>query len=112
MAQRLSAAGPKARLLLRLDSGFDAAALMDCVESMNPPADPEPTPGKPVSPGVDWIIKWNPRQTDLAELAAQRDAQNEVAWEHPRVGKRLITWEQPVPVPEGQRPRRRILRLV
>ena len=112
MAQRLSAAGPKARLLLRLDAGFDSGALMDCVESMNPPADPEPTPGKPVSPGVDWIIKWNPRQTDLAELAAQRDAQDEVVWEHPRVGKRLITWEQPVPVPEGQRPRRRILRLV
>ena len=112
MAQRLSAAGPKAALLLRLDSGFDAAALMDCVESMNPPADPEPAPGNPVSPGVDWIIKWNPRRADLAEIAAERDAQSEIAWEHPRAGKRLITWEQPVPVPEGQRPRRRILRLV
>ena len=117
MAQRLSAAGPKARLLLRLDSGFDAAALMDCVESMNPPADPEPAPGKPVSPGVDWIIKWNPRRADLAEIAAERDAlvadqPAEIAWEHPRVGKRLITWEQPVPVPKGRPARRRVLRLI
>ena len=44
-----------------------------------------------MSPGVDWIIQWNPRKTDLTELAAQRDAQNEVAWVHPRVRKRLIT---------------------
>jgi len=35
MAQRLSAAGPKEPLLPRLDSGFDPAALMACVESMN-----------------------------------------------------------------------------
>ena len=33
MAQRLSAAGPKAPLLARLDSGFDSAALMQCIES-------------------------------------------------------------------------------
>jgi hypothetical protein len=31
LAQRLSAAGPKAPLLARLDSGFDSAALMNCI---------------------------------------------------------------------------------
>lgn len=59
LAQRLSAAGPKAPLLARLDSGFDSAALMACIESMNQPGVPR----------VDWIIKWNPRNTDTAQMA-------------------------------------------
>ncbi len=37
LAQRLSAAGPKAPLLARLDSGFDSAALMASIESLNAP---------------------------------------------------------------------------
>ncbi|MFO0542441.1 MAG: transposase, partial [Pseudanabaena sp.] len=35
LAQRLSAAGPKAPVLARLDSGFDSAALMAAIEAMN-----------------------------------------------------------------------------
>ena len=101
MAQRLSAAGPKAPLLTRLDSGFDSAALMACIESMNEPGPPQ----------VDWIIKWNPRSTDAAQMAAELDAAG-TAWEHPRVGKRVAAWEKTVEVPGVQLPVRRVLRLV
>ena len=83
LAQRLSAAGPKAPLLARLDSGFDSAALMASIESLNAPGLAQ----------VDWLIKWNPRSTDAAQTAEERDAAG-AAWEHPRVGKRVATWEQ------------------
>ncbi len=101
LAQRLSAAGPKAPLLARLDSGFDSAALMACMDTMN----------QPELPQLDWIIKWNPRSTDAAKMAAELDAAG-AAWEHPRPGKRVATWEQAVEVPGVQRPVRRVLRLV
>ena len=101
LAQRLSAAGPNAALLARLDSGFDSAALMACIESMNEPGLAQ----------VDWIIKWNPRSTDAAQMAAELDAAG-TAWEHPRTGKRVATWEQTVEVPGVQRTVRRVLRLV
>ena len=101
LAQRLSAAGPKAPLLARLDSGFDSAALMACIESMNVPGLAQ----------VDWIIKWNPRSTDAAQMADELDAAG-TAWEHPRAGKRVATWEQTVQVPGVQRAVRRVLRLV
>ena len=100
LAQRLSAAGAKAALLARLDSGFDAAELMACIESMNRPGVPQ----------VDWIIKWNPRKTDAAQMAAELDAAG-TAWEHPRKGKRMLIWEQTVQVSGVPRPVRRVLRL-
>ena len=106
LAQRLSAAGPKAPLLARLDSGFDSAALMVCLESMNQPGRVQ----------VDWLIKWNPRSTDRAEMAAELDAgaasQGAVRWTHPRNGKRVALWEQPVKTQGIERPVRRVLRLV
>ena len=101
LAQRLSAAGPKAPLLARLDSGFDAAALMACLDSLNAAGVPQ----------LDWLIKWNPRSTDAAKMAAELDAAG-AAWEHPRSGKRVVTWEQTVEVPGVQRPVRRVLRLI
>ena len=52
MAQRLSAAGPKAPILARLDSGFDSAALMREMDSYN--GNSAGVPGMPV---VDWLIK-------------------------------------------------------
>ncbi len=110
LTQRLSAAGPKAPLLARLDSGFDSAALMGCLESMNQRT------SQPGLPQVDWIIKWNPRSTDRAEMAAQIDAAintaGAVRWEHPRVGKRVALWEQAVAVAGVERPVRRVLRLI
>ena len=109
MAQRLSAAGPKAPLLTRLDSGFDSAALMACLERMNQPGRSQQ------SVQVDFLIKCNPRSTDRAEMAAQLDAcahsQGAVQWTHPRAGKRVALWEQPVSVEGIQRPVRRVLRL-
>lgn len=101
LAQRLSAAGPKAPLLARLDSGFDAAALMSCLESMNVPGLPQ----------VDRLIKWNPRSTDVAQMDAELDAAG-TAWAHPRAGKHVASWEHTVQVPGVQRPVRRVLWLV
>ena len=110
MAQRLSAAGLHAPLLARLDSGFDSAYLMACLESMN-----EPVKGQSKLPQVDWIIKWNPRQTDRAEMAAQTDAAvgtaGAVTWVHPRLGKRVVLWETEVSIEGIARPVRRVLRL-
>jgi hypothetical protein len=109
MAQRLSAAGPKAPLLARLDSGFDSAALMACVESMNQPGQLQQ------GVQVDFLIKWNPRSTDRAEMAARLDAcahsEGAVQWTQPREGKRVALWEQLVSVEGIQSPVRRVLRL-
>ncbi len=100
MAQRLSAAGPRAPQLARLDSGFDSAALMACIESMNSAGVPR----------ADWIIKWNPRSTQAAQLAAELDAAG-VAWECPRQCKRVAILEQAVQIGGVERPVRRVLRL-
>ena len=101
MAQRLSQAGPKAPVLARLDSGFDAAALMASIESLNVPHLPK----------VDWLIKWNPRCTNPAELANERDEAG-APWQQPRKGKRVVIWEQEVELQGVQRKVRRVLRLV
>jgi hypothetical protein len=101
LAQRLSAAGSQAPILARLDSGFDSAAIQAGLEAMNVQG----------MPRVDWLIKWNPRSTDAAELAQRLDAQAH-AWEHPRQGKRVALWEQQVEVPGVALPVRRVLRLV
>jgi hypothetical protein len=109
MAQRLSAAAHGAQLnapiLLRMDSGFDAARLMSRIESCNR------TTGA-AAPQVDFLIKWNPRSTDVPALAARLDADPATQWEQPRAGKRVTTWEQAVTVDGIQRPVRRVLRLI
>jgi len=101
MAQRLSAAGPKAPILARLDSGFDSAALMRQIDSYNGAGMVQ----------IDWLIKWNPRTTDVAALAQRLDADPGTQWEHPRAGKRVTLWEQPLEIQGIQRPLRRVLRL-
>ena len=102
MAQRLSAAGPKAPILVRLDSGFDSTRLVQDLCRYN----------RPGLPKVDLLIKWNPRSTDVRELAAQRDADPGTRWEHPRRGKRVTLWEEPVQIPGVERALRRICRLI
>ena len=102
MAQRLSAAGPKTPILARLDSGFDSGRIMSGLESSN----------KTGLPQVDWLIKWNPRKTDVAALAARLEADASTHWEHPRAGKRVTMWEEAVSVEGVQRPVRRVLRLI
>jgi hypothetical protein len=105
MAQRLSAAGPKAPLLARLDSGFDSAALMRSIEACNPS-------NQAGQPQVDWLIKWNPRSIDKAAVLARREADTQTQWQQPREGKRLTVWEEAVSVEGITRPVRRIYRLV
>jgi hypothetical protein len=100
MAQRLSAAGPKAPILARLDAGFDSAALMGELTACNAGG----------LPRVDWLIKWNPRKTDTATLAALLAANGATRWQHPRAGKRLTVWDEPVVI-EGLGTTRRVMRL-
>ncbi len=111
MAQRLSAAGPKAPILARLDSGFDSVRLMGEIEACNRTGVPGPRRG-PEWPQVDWLIKWNPRKTDVAALAARLDGDATTHWEQPRAGKRVTLWEQAVSIEGIQRPVRRVLRLI
>jgi hypothetical protein len=102
MAQRLSAATTKSPILVRLDSGFDSARLAYEIESYNN------TKGLP---RVDWLIKWNPRTTDVGAIMAGREADAATCWEHPRAGKRVTVWEQVVQIEGVKRPVRRVLRL-
>ena len=101
MAQRLSTGGPKAPILARLDSGFDSARLMREIEACN----------RVGAPQVDFLIKWNPRSTDVAALGANLDVNITTHWDTPREGKRVTTWEQAVRIDGINRPVRRVLRL-
>ena len=101
MAQRLSAAGPQAPILVRLDSGFDSAALMCEIESYN----------RADLAQLDWLIKWNPRATDVRALAERLEADATTLWAHPREGKRVTLWEEAVHIEGIERPLRRVLRL-
>ena len=92
MAQRLSATAQgsqrNAPILLRMDSGFDAARLMSRIESCNR------TTGA-AAPQVDFLIKWNPRSTDVPALAARLDA------DRPRSGSSRVRASAS---PPGSRP--------
>jgi Transposase DDE domain group 1 len=109
MAQRLSAKGPKAPILVRADSGFDSAKLMNTLNGFNL------GDKRAGLPRVDWLIKWNPRSTDVQALAAALHADPGVRWQHPRPGKRVALWEQMIHI-EGidsaRQPLRRVLRLI
>ena len=102
MAQRLSAAGPKAPLLARLDSGFDSQRIVCGIEACN----------RAGLPQVDFLIKWNPRTTDVDGVLAQLQADASTVWEQPRQGKRFAVWEQAVQIEGVARPLRRVLRLI
>ena len=86
---------PKAPNLARLDSGFDSVRLMREIEACN----------RTGMPQVDWLIKWNPRKTDVAALAAHLEGDAATQWQSPRAGKRVTLWEQAVTVEGIQRPR-------
>ena len=102
MAQRLSAAGAKAPILARLDSGFDSTHLMREIEAYN----------RPGLAKVDWLIKWNPRTTNVAALLQRLDADTATRWEYPRAGKRVTLWEEVLHIEGIDRPLRRVLRLI
>jgi len=63
-------------------------------------------------PQVDWLIKWNPRSTNVQALAQSLTNGNATMWTTPRQGKRLTLWEQSVTIEGVQRPVRRVLRLI
>lgn len=90
------------RLLLRWDAGFDSEALY--ASALNEGG------GR-----VDVLGKWNPRQFDREGCAAERRADPQAVWAHPRAGKRSTTWDVPgrmIALADGTRvPMRRILRL-
>ena len=102
LAQRLNAAGPKAPILARLNSGFDSAALMRSIAACNQSGQPQ----------VDWLIKWNPRSVDSAALLARLDADPGTRWHKPRAGKRMTVWEKAIKVEGVARPLRSVLRLI
>ena len=81
--------------------GFDSAALMAGIEQCNQPGLPQ----------VDFLIKWNPRATDVCALGMRLGADGSTQWEVPREGKRLTTWDDSVQVEGIARPVRRVLRL-
>jgi hypothetical protein len=101
MAQRLSAQGCNAPILVRLDSGFDSVALMQALQGYN----------QRDAPGVDWLIKWNPRKTDVAAVLQRLEADPLTRWDTPRAGKRVTQWEEPLRIKGIERPVRRVLRL-
>lgn len=105
MAQRLSAGGPMAPVLTRLDSGFDSATIMAGIERCNE------TQNNGL-PQVDWLIKWNPRTTDVSELAQTLSDDPSTPWTQPRAGKRITLWEKSVIIDGVRRPVRRVLRLI
>ncbi len=109
MAQRLSASGHgserKAPLLARLDSGFDSVALMGGMDACNQTRDSGLRQ-------LDWLIKWNPRSTNVEALAQTLTDNSTTTWATPRAGKRLTLWEQSVVIDGVQRPVRRVLRLI
>jgi hypothetical protein len=80
MAQRLSAAGPKAPLLARWTRASTPRADARASRRCNAPGLPQ----------VDWLIKWNPRSTDVAALAAALDAEPAHALGAPR--ERASAW--------------------
>jgi hypothetical protein len=74
---------------------------MSSIESYNAPGQPQ----------VDWLIKWNPRTTNVAALAQRLAGDPATVWEHPRAGKRVTLWEQALEIEGVKRPLRRTLRL-
>lgn len=105
MAQRLSASGPKAPLLARLDSGFDSVLLMRGIEACNQTR-------AAGLPQVDWLIKWNPRSTNVQALAQRLTDDGTTLWTAPREGKRVTLWEHSIAIEGVQRPVRRVLRMI
>ncbi len=87
---------------MRRGSGFDPVRPMSGIEACNRAALAE----------VRWLIKWNPRSTDAAALAARLDVDAATRWEHRRAGERVTLWEQDVSFEGIQRPVRRVLRSI
>ena len=60
---------------------------------------------------IDWLIKWNPRKTEVATLAALLQANAATCWQQPRAGKRVTVWDEQVHIEGFGQPMRRVMRL-
>ena len=92
----------QAPLLVRADSGFDAARLMCAIDQQ----------ALALGRQVAFIIKWNPRTTPVETVARQRLADGR--WQTLREGKRQCLWAERVQVSHGAQSlaARRIYRLI
>jgi len=100
MAARL-VMGP---LLVRADSGFCSTALMQAIEQQ----------ARSQGREIAFIIKWNPRSTDVESLAQQKVADVGTPWVVLREGKRECVWQDLLDLPgvgSADNPARRIYRL-
>lgn len=101
MAARLT----EAPLLVRMDSGFCAAALMQSII----------TQGRNLEREVAFLIKWNPRKTPVEKIAQEKLSDPSTYWCHLREGKRTCVWQQAVELHDNESgrgvPARRIYRL-
>jgi hypothetical protein len=91
-----------AKLLVRWDSGFDSERVV--ITALNEG-----------SVRLDVLGKWNPCSFDVEGCAADKRKDATSAWESPRVGKRITTWEikgRKIALADGREVQlRRILRL-
>lgn len=91
-------------LLVRADSGFCSAKLMQEVTSRAATLQRE----------VAFIIKWNPRKSPEETIAADRVADASTQWVSERAGKRECVWQgglKLVGVGSPNNPARRVYRL-
>lgn len=91
-------------MLVRADSGFCSAALMQEIWGHAQSLERE----------IAFIIKWNPRSTPIETVAAQRVQDPGTVWCLEREGKRQCVWSEILQI-EGvgseERPARRVYRL-
>lgn len=91
-------------LLVRADSGFCSAKLMQEVTAQAAALDRE----------IAFLIKWNPRNSPVETIAAHRVADASTQWLSERAGKRECLWQEAVQlagVGSQSCPARRVYRL-
>ena len=91
-------------LLVRADSGFCSAKLMQEVTSHAATLQRE----------IAFIIKWNPRKAPVETIAARRVADASAQWVSTRAGKRECVWQEALElagVGSQTNPARRVYRL-
>jgi hypothetical protein len=71
-------------LLVRADSGFCSAKLMQEITSH----------ATTVQREIAFIIKWNPRSSPVEAIAAKKTADTGTAWVSERAGKRECLWQE------------------
>ncbi len=91
-------------LLLRADSGFCSAQLLENIAALTATLARE----------VAVIIKWNPRRAPVERIASQKTADPCVSWRTLREGKRECVWQENLSPAGGEtsaNPARRVYRL-